>query len=62
MELGAGLLLLAGLFLLLLGLAVVIGIVVVLFKVGVIGHYALKEEEPDPGSYSLDQSRETDRP
>lgn len=52
--------LLAGLVLLLLGLAVVIGIVVVLFKVGVIGHYALKEEEPDQGSYGLDQSRETD--
>lgn len=52
MELGVGLLLLlAGFFLLLLGLAVVIGIVVVLFKVGVIGQYALKEEEPDEGSY-----------
>jgi len=59
-ELGAGLLLLImGVVALLLGLAVVIGIVVLLFKLGVVGRYALKEETPDEGSYGLAQSRET---
>lgn len=61
MELGVGLMLLVvGAIALLLGLAVVIGLVVFLFKLGVIGHYALKEKVPDEGSYRIEQSREVE--
>jgi hypothetical protein len=30
----------------------------VLIKLGVIAHYALRDEAPDQGDYELDQSRE----
>jgi len=47
--------LLAGLVLLAL-----IGVgILVLVKLGVIARYALKEEPPERGVYSLDQSRES---
>ncbi len=48
--------LLAGLSLLAL---IAVGILV-LVKLGVIARYALKEEPPEGGVYSLDQSRESD--
>ncbi len=62
MELGVGLLLLVvGAILVLLGLGAIVGIVVLLFKLGVIGQYALKEEVPDEGSYRIEQSREVEK-
>ena len=40
-------------------LLLVVGVgVVVLLKMGVITHYALKEEPPDEGDYTLEQSHE----
>jgi hypothetical protein len=43
----------------LLALLVALGIgVVTLVKLGVLARYALKEEAPDQGDYSLDQSHE----
>ncbi len=43
----------------LLALLASLGIgVVILVKLGVVARYALKEEAPDQGDYSLDQSHE----
>jgi hypothetical protein len=43
----------------LVALLVVLGIgAVVLVKLGVLAHYAVKEEVPDQGDYDLDQSQE----
>jgi hypothetical protein len=40
-------------------LVIILGIgALVLVKLGVITHYALKEEPPDRGDYELDQSHE----
>jgi hypothetical protein len=42
-----------------LGLLAALGVgAVVLLKLGVIAQYAFKEEPPNDGSYSLDQSHE----
>jgi hypothetical protein len=35
--------------------------VVVLVRLGVIAHYAVKKEAPEQGEYGLDQSREVDK-
>jgi hypothetical protein len=44
----------------LLGLALVGGIgIITLIKLGVLTHYAFKEEEPDRADYSLDESQES---
>jgi hypothetical protein len=45
-----------------LALLAVLGVgAVVLIKLGVLFKYATKEEPPDPGNYTLDQSHEPDR-
>jgi hypothetical protein len=44
----------------LLALALAVGAgIIVLIKLGVIGHYAFKEEEPDLSDYGLDESHES---
>ena len=46
----------------LLALLASLGIgVVILVKLGVVARYALKEEAPDEGDYSLEQSQEADQ-
>jgi hypothetical protein len=51
--------LLAILALVALGLVLFLGIgALVLIKLGVITHYAMKDEPTDTGDYELDQSRE----
>lgn len=60
MEIGVVLLLLLAMGVLLLVLGLGVGIGLLLFKLGVIGHHALRKEPPDEGSYSIEQSREID--
>jgi ABC-type protease/lipase transport system fused ATPase/permease subunit len=49
----------------LLAVTVLAGVVaigaVVLVKLGVIAHYAVKKEAPEQGEYRLDQSHEVDK-
>jgi hypothetical protein len=50
------------LFLVILAIVLLIGVggVVLLLKLGIIAQYWGKEEPPDSGDYSLDQSRSSD--
>jgi hypothetical protein len=48
-----------GLLIAIVVLVAVLGVgALVLVKLGVIAHYAVKDETPDEGMYELDQSRE----
>ena len=48
-----------GLLIAAVALALVLGVgALVLVKLGVIAHYAVKDETPDEGEYELDQSHE----